>query len=99
MLTEQSTPTLKSILASDSFVPWKKYTISDDDVRQLDKTGSAALITYKVTAEREVKGEQPGDEAQLVVFNALCSSAWRRRVEDEKPGGEWELVSHQQTPI
>lgn len=84
--------TLLSTLSSGSFQPWKKYSITDSQVLPIDSNGTCALITYRVTAEREM-----GNGEDKVVFSALCSSIWRRRM-DEAQGG-WEMVSHQQTPM
>lgn len=91
MLSKHSTPSLESVLTSDMFVPWQKYTISEDEIRFLDAYATAALITYRVVAER------PGEE-KPTVFQALCSSTWRKITPPERDG-QWEMVSHQQTPI
>ncbi|KAJ5869301.1 hypothetical protein N7455_004242 [Penicillium solitum] len=65
--------TLRSALSGDAFQPWKKYTITDARVLPIDRNGTCALIVYRVIAEREV-----GDGEDKAVFNALCSSIWRR---------------------
>ncbi|OQE27956.1 hypothetical protein PENFLA_c005G05307 [Penicillium flavigenum] len=85
--------TLRSALSGDAFQPWKKYTITDARVLPVDSNGTCALIVYRVIAEREV-----GDGEDKAVFNALCSSIWRRCMKKEVPEG-WEMVSHQQTPV
>ncbi|RJE22966.1 hypothetical protein PHISCL_04693 [Aspergillus sclerotialis] len=92
-LSTQSTPSLKSTLTSDMFVPWQKYVLSDSEVRLLDSRGLSALITYQVAAER------PGSENEPTTFKALCSSTWRRTNPIEETPGQWEMVSHQQTPM
>ncbi|KAE8380235.1 hypothetical protein BDV26DRAFT_257935 [Aspergillus bertholletiae] len=94
MLTNVSTPTLESTLTGGAFTPWKKYSIQDSHVRLLDRHGASGVICYRVTAERETgHGGHGGVTGETVVFNALCSSTWRK-MED----GEWKMVSHQQTP-
>lgn len=91
-LSKHSTPSLESVLTSEMFVPWQKYTISEDEVRFLDSQATSALITYQVVAER------PGEE-NPIVFQALCSSTWRKSNQPQRDSGQWEMVSHQQTPI
>ncbi|KAJ6071001.1 hypothetical protein N7467_012320 [Penicillium canescens] len=84
--------TLRSALSGDTFQPWKTYTITEDRVLPLDSNGKCALIVYRVIAEREIGN---GEEK---VFHALCSSIWCRRMNKDGPE-DWEMVSHQQTPV
>lgn len=90
MLANES---LLQVLSSDAFQPWSKYTITDDQVLPIDSNGSCALIVYKVSAERGT-----GDGEENVVFTALCSSIWRS-YESNMGLKNWEMVSHQQTPV
>lgn len=92
ILSKQSKPSLESVLTSEMFVPWQKYTISEDEIRFLDSHATSTLITYRVVAERT-------GEENPTVFQALCSSTWRRINQSERDSGRWEMVSHQQTPI
>jgi hypothetical protein len=53
------------------------------DDRVCSRKGSVAVLAYRVSAER---AEDP-------IYRALCASTY---LDD---GGDWRLVSHQQTPV
>lgn len=87
ILTAVSSPTVHEMLQSDSFQPWRSYTLSHDEVIPLGK--DSALIYYRVEAVR--------DEQR---FRAICSSAWTLDAEDVNGvTGGWKMASHQQTLI
>ncbi|GAB1193362.1 hypothetical protein APSETT444_002576 [Aspergillus pseudonomiae] len=86
LLTNESNPTLKSTLTSEMFTPWKKYIIEDSYVRLLDCHGASGVICYKVTAEKELEQKERSEARETVVFNALCSSTWRKTEE-----GAWKM--------
>jgi hypothetical protein len=60
--------------------PWATYELSDTRVVPLDD--DAAVVVYRVTAQRD--GDEP--------YRAAMSSTYVRR------GGAWKLAVHQQTP-
>lgn len=68
------------ILDSFGAQPWHSFQMEDARVTALSE--KAAVVIYKVTAQRE--GSDP--------YVALISSTYARRAE------EWKLVLHQQTP-
>jgi hypothetical protein len=69
------------ILASLAAQPWKHYEI--EAPRTLSLSDDAALLVYRVTAQRE--GQDP--------YEALISSAYVLN------DGQWKLAFHQQTPV
>jgi hypothetical protein len=71
----------QSIEAIDAAPPWATYHIDESRVIALD--GNSALITYRVTAQRE--GQPP--------YTAILTSGYVRR------DGAWKLAFHQQTPL
>ncbi|KAL4896560.1 hypothetical protein BDV59DRAFT_170965 [Aspergillus ambiguus] len=86
-LSQQSHPTLSSILTSEEFIPWSSYDILESEARTLNESAQSALICYKVSARR-------ASDRDSQSFDALCSSVW------QKIGPEgWKMVFHQQTPL
>jgi hypothetical protein len=71
----------KAVLDSLEAQPWKGFALLDPKVVRL--SGEAALLTYRVKAERQ--GQEPLD--------ALVTSLYRSRGKDLK------LLLHQQTPV
>ena len=88
-VTAMSEPSLKEVMTSEAFVPWKSYKMSDVEVTTLGP--DAAVISYKVSATRPpIDAPDDGEP-----FRALISSTWRRDVD----GAGWLMVLHQQTPF
>ena len=88
-VTATSDPSLKDVMTSEAFVPWKSYDMSDVDVMPLG--GDAAIISYRVKALRPpIDAPDDGEP-----FRALVSSTWRR----DSDGAGWLMVLHQQTPF
>ena len=69
------------ILESLAAQPWKTYQI--ESPQTLSLSDKAALLAYKVSAQRE--GDEP--------YEALISSTYT------KVDGQWKLIFHQQTPV
>lgn len=80
-------PSLKEVMTSDAFVPWRTYRMSDVVVTPVGSNG--AVITYRVKARRIHADEREHS------FRALVSSVWRK----EATAGNWQLCAHQQTPF
>ena len=88
-VTATTDPSLKDVMTSEAFVPWKTYEMSDVEVTSLGE--DAAQISYQVEAQRPAI-DAPDDGTP---FRALISSTWRRDPE----GAGWLMVLHQQTPF
>ena len=87
-LTTTSDPSLKDVMTSEAFVPWKTYKMSDIAITQVGE--AAAIISYTADATRPPMEEDDDD----VAFKTLISSTWRF-----DPGsGKWLLCFHQQSP-
>ncbi|KAK5936657.1 hypothetical protein PMZ80_011122 [Knufia obscura] len=86
-LSAASEPSIKEVMTSDAFIPWKAYKMSDVVVTPVGSDGAA--ISYRVRASR------PNPEGEDSIFKALISSVWRK---DEKTGA-WQMCLHQQTPF
>lgn len=86
-VSESTEPSLKQVMTSDAFVPWKTYRMSDITVTPISDT--AAVISYRVKARRIHADEREHS------FRALISSVWRKG----GPNKEWQLCHHQQTPF
>ena len=69
-----------TIVRSMSGQPWSSYEL--EDLRELQPTPDAGVVTYGVVAQREGAAE----------YSALMSSVYARREDG------WKLVLHQQTP-
>lgn len=69
------------ILESLAAQPWKTYQIEAPRILSLSE--KAALLAYKVRAQRE--GDEP--------YEALIGSTYTQ------VGGQWKLIFHQQTPV
>lgn len=82
-LTDKSEPSVKDILHSKAFVPWKTFELHDIDVQPV---GDGAVISYRAQATR------PPVEAggKDVPFEALCSTVWRW------DGEKFSICFHQQ---
>ena len=85
-VTAVSEPTVRAILRSPAFLPWKEFDLLDVDVTPVGLDG--AVISYMAKATRS--GEDPSYDPD-VVFEALCSSVWRIE------RGTWKMCFHQQT--
>ena len=88
-VTATTDPSLKAVMTSEAFVPWKSYEMTDVEVTPLG--ANAAAISYRVTALRPAI-DAPDDGTP---FRALISSTWRQDPE----GAGWLMVLHQQTPF
>ncbi|KIW14993.1 hypothetical protein PV08_07780 [Exophiala spinifera] len=84
-------PRLEDVLKSEAFVPWRRYRLSEVEVRPLGP--EAAIITYRVKATRQHITPDDDDERQDE-FRALISSTWHKDPE----AGKWVMCVHQQTP-
>lgn len=82
-------PSIKDVMTSEAFLPWKSYRLSEVIVTPVGSDG--AVISYKVKATRP-DPETPDRDAK---FRALVSSVWRRTPGE---GGGWLMCFHQQTP-
>lgn len=80
-------PSIKDVMTSDAFVPWKSYTLSNVIVTPIGLEG--AVISYKVRASR------PDAEGKDERFRALICSVWRK----DPATGAWQMCFHQQTPF
>jgi hypothetical protein len=85
-VSRDTVPSVRDILHSPGFVPWKSYRMSKIDVTPVGKDG--AVVSYLVQATRVAA--DPKDED--VTFEALCSSVWR--MSDD---GEFKMCFHQQS--
>ena len=88
-ISSATVPSIKDVMTSDAFLPWKSYNMSDVIVTPVGSDG--AVISYKVKAMRP-DPERPDRDAK---FRALISSVWRRTPGE---GGGWLMCYHQQTP-
>lgn len=86
-VTAQTEPSIRDILHSEAFVPWKTFALSKINVTPVGTDG--AVISYLANATRPPVGPEAGEPD--VPFEALCSSVWRRE------GGDWFMCFHQQT--
>lgn len=77
-------PSIKDVMTSESYIPWKDYRMSHVVVSPVGSDG--AVISYKVKASR------PNPDGEDSFFYALVGSVWRRS------GDEWKMCFHQQTP-
>lgn len=84
-----SNPSIKDVMTSKDFLPWKSYHMREVVVTPVGSDG--AVISYNVKARRP-DPENPGEDAK---FRALISSVWRRTPGE---GGGWLMCYHQQTP-
>ncbi|KAF2716420.1 hypothetical protein K431DRAFT_235422 [Polychaeton citri CBS 116435] len=89
-LTRDSEPSVRDILHSPAFVPWKAFLLDEVDVTNVGRDG--AVISYRANATRPPTGVPGDDGDEDVKFEALCSTVWR------KDGGTWLMIFHQQTP-
>lgn len=80
-------PSIKEVMSSEAFVPWRSYRMSEVVVTPIGSDG--AVISYRVKASR---GEANGKEDP---FRALICSVWRK----ELLGDVWKMCFHQQTPF
>lgn len=88
-VTATSTPNLKEVMTSESFVPWASYKMSNVEVTELGD--DAAIITYRCRAMRpEINAPDDGTP-----FTALLSTVWRKT----EPDAGYLMVLHQQTPF
>lgn len=92
ILSCDTRPTLEDSLRDNGFEPWKSYILSDDAVVPLGS--DAALIYYKVQAERHTDVSKGGGEHRL--YRAVCCSTWMK---EDGHGYAWKMVSHHQTPM
>lgn len=83
-------PSIKDVMTSDAFLPWKSYTMSDVVVTPVGPEG--AVISYKVKAMRP----EPGEPDKHAKFRALIATVWRKTPGE---GGGWLMCYHQQTPF
>jgi Domain of unknown function (DUF4440) len=81
ILSSSTTPSIKKTFESDDYVPFLNYKIEDVEVVEVDMM--AAIIVYKVTAERQ------GGE-----YQAIVSSTWRQNA-----GADWQMCAHQETSL
>lgn len=86
IISTTSSPSIKDVMTSEAFVPWKHYTMSGVTVTPIGTDG--ALISYRVKAIR------PDANGSDSTFRSLVSSAWRRTSEH----GRWLMCFHQQSP-
>ena len=84
-LTSTSDPSVKDVLNSSAFIPWKSFELMDVDVQAIGEGG--AIVSYFARATRPPA--QEGEEE--TEFEALCSSVWRW------DGEKYALCFHQQT--
>jgi uncharacterized protein (TIGR02246 family) len=70
----------EALRAIEGAPPWATFELRD--VRVVEATSDAAVVTYRATAQRA------GEKA----YEALMSSVYARR------DGRWQLLLHQQTP-
>lgn len=83
-LTARSDPSVKDILHSSAFVPWKTFELQKIDVQPV---GDGAVISYLVEATRPPVEEGGKD----TLFEALCCTVWRW------DGEKYSMCFHQQT--
>lgn len=88
-ISNASTPSIKDVMTSDAFLPWKSYTMSEVVVTPVGSDG--AVISYKVKAMRP----EPDNPDKHAKFRALISTVWRKTPGE---GGGWLMCYHQQTP-
>lgn len=88
-ISATSVPSIKDVMTSDAFLPWKSYHMSEVVVTPVGSDG--AVISYKVKAMRP----EPDDRDKHAKFRALISTVWRRTPGE---GGGWLMCYHQQTP-
>ncbi|KAK6387206.1 uncharacterized protein PV06_07619 [Exophiala oligosperma] len=89
-VSSSSEPSLEDVLKSEAFVPWRRYRLSEVEVRPLGT--EAAIITYRVKATRQHITHD--DDERQDEFRALISSTWQKDPE----AGKWVMCVHQQTP-
>lgn len=82
-----TTPSIKDVMTSDAFLPWKSYNMSDVAVTPLGE--DSAVISYKVRALR------PDPKGKDNKFHALIGSVWRK----DPATQAWLMCFHQQTPF
>lgn len=83
-LGPKTEPSVKDILHSPAFVPWKTFELLDIDVQPV---GDGAIISYLAQATRPPTEEGGRD----VPFDALCCTVWRW------DGEKFSMCFHQQT--
>lgn len=83
-LTAKSEPSVKDVLHSPAFIPWKTFELLDIDVQPV---GDGAVISYLAQATRPPT-EEGGKDA---LFDALCCTVWRW------DGEKFAMCFHQQT--
>lgn len=88
-ISAETVPSIKDVMTSEVFLPWKSYHMSHVSVTPVGADG--AVISYKVKASRP-ELDDPEKEAK---FRALISSVWRKTPGE---GGGWLMCYHQQTP-
>lgn len=88
-ISSTSVPSIKDVMTSDAFLPWKSYTMREVVVTPVGSDG--AVISYNVKAKRP----EPGEPEKHSTFRALISTVWRRTTEED---GRWLMCYHQQTP-
>jgi len=89
-ISAKTQPNLEDVMKSDAFVPWKRYKISEVEIRSLGS--EAAQISYRVHATRLHITEDT--DTRQDEFKALISSTWRKDPE----AGKFLMCLHQQTP-
>lgn len=80
-------PSIKDVMTSDAFIPWKSYSLSNVIVTPIGLDG--AVISYRVRAAR------PNSEGKDERFRALICSVWRKDAATDA----WQMCFHQQTPF
>merc|ERR1712000_603024 len=81
---------IEDVMKSEAFVPWRRYRLSEVEVRPLGP--EAAIITYRAKATRQHITHD--DDERQDEFSALISSTWQKDPE----AGKWLMCVHQQTP-
>ncbi|KAK5228339.1 hypothetical protein LTR72_002222 [Exophiala xenobiotica] len=89
-ISAKTEPSIEDVMKSEAFVPWRRYRLSEVEVRPLGP--EAAIITYRVNATRQHITHD--DDQRQDEFSALISSTWRKDPE----AGRWLMCVHQQTP-
>lgn len=86
-ISETTTPSIREVMSSEAFIPWRTYAISHVMVTPVGNDG--AVISYRVRASR------PDVEGNDERFRALICSVWRKDAMTE----DWKMCFHQQTPF
>merc|ERR1712000_277139 len=89
-ISAKTVPSIEDVMKSEAFVPWRRYRLSEVEVRPLGP--EAAIITYRAKATRQHITHD--DDERQDEFSALISSTWQKDPE----AGKWLMCVHQQTP-